>query len=62
MIHSTYLELGLTDELLTYLYWPTSNEFGIQLMGPMMKNHQDYDEKLRKRNISRNARFELAIK
>ena len=58
-----FSELGLTDELLAFLYWPVSMENELQLNIPtMLENHEKYAEKLKAFNLSRDARAQLAIK
>ena len=54
--------MGLTDELLAYLYWPVSMVNELQLIPTMLENHEKYEEKLRAFNLSRDARAQLAIK
>ena len=55
-------ELGLTDELLAYLYWPVSKEYSLELNEHMLENHEKYEEQLKGFNLTRNAMTDLAIK
>ena len=55
-------ELGLTDELLAYLYWPVSKEYSLELNEHILENHEKYEEELKGFNLTRNAMTDLAIK
>ena len=55
-------ELGLTDELLAYLYWPVSKEYSLELNEHILENYEKYEEELKGFNLTRNAMTDLAIK
>ena len=56
------IELGLSDELLAYLYWPVSGENGLRLNEQMLENYPIYEEQLTKYDFTSKVLFDLAIK